>query len=163
MPNTNLRTNIVNAATGAISDANIVHGEINRLSRDTGWCDVTDRLRNGWTAASVRIRRVDYTTILAISELDSTNASSNVFLDANGGEDTGSNISSYFLPDLSGAFRCPIIASPTTGFGLQIHGSVGSGRNVLQATFHEGVKTNASRFYVQIPTFRAWPSFPQAS
>lgn len=60
MPNLNLPESIVDGQTGRISDVTDLYTEINKMSRDTGSCDLTGLLANGATAGSARIRRRGY-------------------------------------------------------------------------------------------------------
>lgn len=59
MPNTTLPENITPGTTATFEvDVEAAWKELNRLSYDTGWRDVTSLLQNGWTATVVRVRRV---------------------------------------------------------------------------------------------------------
>ena len=98
MPNTTLPTSGINDGdNNHIPHHEIVHAEINRMSRDTGLIDVTSNLVNGWTANYVGIRRVDDTVTLYVDGLDGTSATSTIFL--NVGSGGSSVLSSGFMPD----------------------------------------------------------------
>ena len=80
MPNTSLSTNIQPGGGTIISDANTVHAEINRLSRDTGSNSVQSRVVNGWTAAGIAIRRQDDSTTITVINLNGSSSTDATFL-----------------------------------------------------------------------------------
>lgn len=80
MANTALDTNVQVGGGSIISDANIVHAEVNELSRSTGLRDVTSLLTNGWTATGVRIERVRDLVYFYWRGLDGSASTSRIFL-----------------------------------------------------------------------------------
>ena len=153
MPNTDLRTNLQNGDTGLLSDANTVHGEINRMSRDTGWRDLSGLLANGWVASDARIRRYDDRVTVQLTGLDSSGSTNATIFSFGANEST--SVSSNFGPDISGGWRLPIFESSVGR--VQFYGNNTSG---LNAVFFEGT-TLGTGFTLQITwnTYRAWPNF----
>lgn len=100
MPNTTLPENVSPGNTGHIGQTNIVHSEVNRMSRDTGYRDLRDALVNGWTVDEdgfFLVRRVDDTTTIYFEGLRGAAASNAILLTAGSG-----NLSSGFFPDFTG-------------------------------------------------------------
>lgn len=154
MPNTALRTNIGTGATGLIADANVVHGEINRLSRDTGWRNVLPLFINGWTATAARIRRVDHSVIFEVTGLDSSASTSNAVIAFGSNEAT--ELSSRFAPDI-GRIRTPVFESASQNFQVHIYLNPETG---LNASFSEGTLAHAAYpLQVSWHTFLDWPTF----
>lgn len=79
MPNTALPT-IAPGSTGRIAQQNVVHAEINELSRATGLRDITALLANDWKATAVYIEITRQEVTLHWRGLDGTAATSNAFL-----------------------------------------------------------------------------------
>lgn len=77
---TSLPTNVTAGTPDLPGMLNESHAALNLLSRDTGWCDATSFVRNGWTASAVHIRRTNEAAHLLIRGLDRSNATSNSFL-----------------------------------------------------------------------------------
>lgn len=77
---TSLPTNVTAGTPDLPGMLNESHAALNELSRDTGWCDATSFLRNGWTANAVHIRRTSEAAYLVIRGLDKSAATSNSFL-----------------------------------------------------------------------------------
>lgn len=80
MPNTALPTNVAPGTTGRIAQTNVVHAEVNELSRATGLRDITSLLVNGWTATSVYIEITRDWVHFYWRGLDGSAATSNAFL-----------------------------------------------------------------------------------
>lgn len=81
MPNLNLPTNITPGVTSTFEpDVEAAWSELNELSRDTGLRDVTSLLLNGWTARSVRVRRVRNYVDVEVFDLNGTAATSATML-----------------------------------------------------------------------------------
>lgn len=151
MPNTSLPTVQV-GTTGRIAQTNIVHEEINRLSRDTGWRDVSGLIRSSWTVAAARIRRVDYQVVLEVTGLDSSTSTGALLLSF--GANSASDLSSNFAPE-GGAFRLPTFESASGR--VQFYGNESSGLNVA---FLDGTSLGtAFKLQVAWATFKGWPNF----
>ena len=138
MPNTTLPTSITpNVTTGISDDLEVVNVEINRMSRDTGWCDVLGFLKNGWTATTAKIRRQDDTVAFEVSGLNGTAATSPVLFTF--GADESDDISSNFAVD--GPFRTPMFGSTSGGFTLHFYGNPSSG---LSVSWNDGEPARAA-------------------
>ena len=74
MSNTNLPVGLNTGNTGHIQNHNILHEEVNRLSRDTGVRDIRHLLINGWTADKFTIQRVNDVVYVCIRGLKGTDA-----------------------------------------------------------------------------------------
>lgn len=75
MPNLNLPTNITPGVTGTFeTDVEAAWAELNRMTRDTGWRDVTSLLTNGWKATKVLLRRIDDRVFWELETLDGSTA-----------------------------------------------------------------------------------------
>ncbi|MGO2110143.1 MAG: hypothetical protein ACTH31_00855 [Pseudoclavibacter sp.] len=162
MPNTTLPTNRGPGSPGIISDSNIVHAEINRLSRDTGWRNVTSLIRNGASATSARIRRQDNLVIFEVHNLSVAGVSGV----ADGvpvqlllaGEEGASDISSNFLPGYP--LRGPVMKSLASGLEMQLHVEVLSGgAQYISATFYQGRSTGNPRIQLTYYCDKPWPTF----
>lgn len=152
MPNTSLPTVQV-GTTGRIEQTNIVHEEINRMSRDTGWRNVRGLLANGWSASDARIRRYDDRVTVQFTGLDASESSEATIIRLGSNEAT--QLSSNFGPDINGGWRLPIFESSSGR--VQFYGNNSSG---LNAVFFEGT-TLGLGFTLQVTwnTYRAWPNF----
>lgn len=152
MPNTSLPTVQV-GTTGRIAQTNIVHEEINRMSRDTGWRNIVGLLANGWSASDARIRRYDDRVTVQLTGLDSSSSTGATIVPI--GADESTELSANFGPDISGGWRLPIFESSSGR--VQFYGSNSSG---LNAVFFEGT-TLGTGFTLQVTwnTYRAWPTF----
>lgn len=81
MANTALPTNIQAGSTGRIAQTNILHEEVNDLSRNTGPRLVqAGAIVNGWKASSVLVQRIQDLVYVTVSGLDGTNATDDRFL-----------------------------------------------------------------------------------
>lgn len=82
MANSNLPTTLTpNSSTGHTNNHQVLHTEVNELSRATGVRDVTSFLLNGWTADYIRIERIRDRVYLYFKGLNGTNATSSRWLD----------------------------------------------------------------------------------
>lgn len=163
MPNTTLPTNLAPGSPGLISNANTVHSEMNRLSRDTGWRNVTSLLRNGASATTARIRRQDNLVIFEVRDLDVSAVSgvsdgTPVQLLKGGGQGT-SDISSNFLNDYP--IRGPIMKSVGSGFEMQLQTDfiASSDTYGISATFYTGRSTGSARLQLMYYCDKPWPTF----
>lgn len=163
MPNTTLPTSLAPGSPGLISNANIVHAEMNRLSRDTGWRNVTSLLRNGASATTARIRRQDNLVIFEVRNLDisavpGVSDGSPVELLKGGGEGS-SDISSNFLNDYP--IRGPIMKSVGSGFEMQLQTDFIASQDVysISATFYTGRSTATARLQLMFYCDKPWPTF----
>lgn len=153
MPNTSLPTSITpNVTTGIAADLEVVNAEMNRMSRDTGWCNIAGLLKNGWGASVARIRRYDERVVVEFAGLDAA-AMTNALIFSFGANES-SDVSSNFAPE-GGAYRLPPFEA--TSGRVQFYGNGGSGLNAL---FFEGT-TLGSGFTLQLTwsTFKGWPNF----
>lgn len=104
MPNTSLPLGLNSGSTGHITHANIIHEEMNRLTRETGRRNVESLLVNGWkidrssvASSGIHIERVNMDVYLHIRGLDGRNATHQNFLDWSSTDD-GTGISNNFFP-----------------------------------------------------------------
>lgn len=82
MPNLNLPTDIVWDSTDTMDvDIEAAWAELNELSRNTGLRDITSMLLNGWTASTVRLRRIRNETIWEFFNLNGSAATSTTIID----------------------------------------------------------------------------------
>lgn len=163
MPNTTLPTNLAPGSPGLISNPNIVHAEINRLSRDTGWQNVRPLLRNGATAAVARIRRQDNLVTFEVLDLNVSAVpgvadGSPVELLTGGTEGT-SDISSNFLNAYP--VRGNVFKSVGSGFELQLQTNYNAATEAhsISATFYTGRSTGTARLQLMFYCDKPWPTF----
>lgn len=169
MANTSLPTNLSPGTTGHIGHTNTVHGELNRLSQDTGWRNVTSFLANGWAVGSggfVRIRREVDTVSVQVRHLQGSGSSDLIFLPLGS---TESEVSSNFGPAIGEQFISPDYRDPSTPGGQpwQIWTRVfaGAENNGFRCgrTTSSGVEapatTGSSVIEWSYHTTRPWPSF----
>lgn len=155
MPNTTLPTPPTPGGGSIISDLGSAYEEINRMSRDTGWRNLTSLLVGGWVADSVHIRRIDSLVILEITNLDPTAMTSGAFLKFSASS-ASNRVDSRFLP-AGDRFRTPRFESTNAAWGVTLYqtaldlnvqfddrGSEPTGQHTLQISWH---------------TFRGWPVF----
>ena len=127
MANSTLLEDVKAAANGLLAMLSTSNKEVNELSRDTGWCEVTSQLINGWTADYVRIRRIRGRVFLKhrnLSGLNATNARMlNFSLTAGKGVGTGfSPVDVFESPLLRVGNEYPVTARMTASLsgGLQM-------------------------------------------
>lgn len=161
MSNTTLPTGLNSGSTGHITHANIIHAEMNELSRGTGRRMATGLLANGWTyrtqtdtSRGVHIERIRDMIHVYISGLDGTNATSPVFLPFG---DTSDKVSTTFMP-YGGYYQSSIQSDNIGG-----QWSLRSGVPGLEI-FTEGI--NDYKHYLggfwrvfSYPTRQGWPTF----
>lgn len=159
MPNTTLPESIQPGQIGNIADREVAHQEINRMSRTTGWRDISGYLTNGWTADAARIRRDDDWVTLELTNLDGSAASSPTAAVFRFGADESSNVSSQFTPDAPAFIRLPVFESVAAG--MRVHFYVTSGNGAFLASFSDGDRTGGVALHVTWRVFRpdGWPSF----
>lgn len=80
MANTNLPESVSPAPSGHLGFHDILHAEVNELSRNTGLRDIKPLLVNGWTADALYIERVRDLVHLWFKKLDGSAATSATFL-----------------------------------------------------------------------------------
>lgn len=158
MSNTTLPETIQSGQTGNIADREVVHQEVNRMSRSTGWRDISGYLTNGWAADVARIRRDDDWVTLELSNLDgagATTLSAAVFRFSGDPAD----VSSQFTPDAPFSIRTPTFES--TAAGMRVGFYLLSGNGGFFASFAEGNRTGSVALQITWRVFRpdGWPSF----
>lgn len=87
MANTSLPESISGGQGGHLGHSQIVHTELNRMTRDSGSVDITSLLRNGWTSDRVLYRRRDQLVEFKFQGLNGMSATSTTvlsFSDSNG-------------------------------------------------------------------------------
>lgn len=107
------------STTGLASNSETVHAFVNAASRDTGRRNVASLLINGWTAATVQLRRADDRCYLYIAGLNGSAATNSRFMEVPAGfqppivietqmqrNSSGSNVQGITV-SLSGGFTIP--------------------------------------------------------
>lgn len=152
MPNTTLPTNVTTGTTGRIAQTNIVHDELNRMTRDTGWRNLLPVFRNGWTASRARIRRYDERVKLHIEDLDGTAATGPEIVRF------GADLSTNFAPEVlnpAAAWRLPTIQSLTDNWEVVMFGTASYiGARTVPTTG----RAYSGLLMYEWSTFKAWPT-----
>ena len=163
MPNTSLSTTVTGTTTGHAGMHNIVHAEINRLSRDTFLCDAAGLLANGWTLDAggfVYLRRVNDEVTLYIRGLNGSAATSNIFL--KGGTSEPGVVSRDFRPSVDAGNSIPTVgplfrASPSgTPWFLFYDAGWRAGRDGAAATPPAGIGSSVVQWTYK--TGMTWPT-----
>lgn len=156
MPNTTLPTDVTAGTGGHVDMHQVTNRELNRISRDTGWRDISGFITSGWTVDAARIRRVDDLVVLELSNLDSAGAESTGAPVFRFGADAATQVSSQFTPD-GGSIRLPSYES--TGAGVRVGFYLGSA--AFYASFAQGTATGTTALQITWRVFRpdGWPTF----
>ena len=152
MPNTSLPVPPPPGAGNIMTDIATAWGEINRMSRDTGWRDITSSLRSGWTADLVRIRRVDYHVVCEITNLSLSGSTAATMIQFG----TGTAPSMNFLPE-GDRFRIGNFASANAGWEVGFYGVSGT---LSGSVFVDGgnASTGLHKLLLAWDTWRPWPT-----
>ena len=153
MPNSTLPETVVEAASGNLAMLSTINKEVNELSRDTGWRDVTSELINGWTADYFKMRRIRGRTFIKHKNLSGLNATSarmmNFTPTAGKGVGTGFSPGDVFeSPQLRIGNEYPLAARMTASLsgGIQM------------ATGLAALGTSAAREWGWDSATASWPS-----
>lgn len=162
MSNTDLPIGLNTGNIEHIHHHNIIHEELNRITRDTGWRDASGHLINGWklgaTNSWIRIRRINDFVYFSVRSLDGSDATSDVFMTH--GSDDGQNISNRFMPPAWSYRSAPQVDDNGDIWTLQIQ----SAGMRIPASFG-GYKRNLgayARYFIwpgYSDSFSDWPSF----
>lgn len=155
MPNTSLPTNVTAGTTNHTADHNVIAAEINRLSRDTGWRDVSSFLKDGWAlnaGGKAQVRRQDNQVTWRLVQINGLAATSQNFFAMN----ASAEISNGFGPDfplVSPMFRpAPEDTSPFWFY-------VTSSQFAIRTSGTSVTQLGISVIEVSYKTDRAWPTF----
>lgn len=149
--NTSLPTNVTAGTPDLPGMLNESHAAVNVLSRDTGEHDITPYLQNGWTAASLTIRRENGMGIISADDLDSSAATSAIVFPFVA---SAPGVSPTFVGGGTSK-RSPVFRTATGGEFYFVLTS-----NTFRCFFQEGLTATGS-YQVDwvIPYTGAWPGF----
>lgn len=121
MPNLNLPTNISPGVTATFEvDVEAAWAELNRLSKDTGWRNITSLLINGWTATHIMVRRTIDRVYWEFRNLNGSAATSATFLDLTGLDAFKPPFTAYETPEIRGTSGSGFIRCATGGLSATV-------------------------------------------
>lgn len=161
MSNTNLPVGLNSGSIGHIGHANILHAEVNELSRDTGRRNATGFLVNGWThraqsdtSRGVHLERIRDMVYVYISGLDGTNSTSDEFISFG---KTSDKITEDFMP--YGGFYQSEFHSDLAGGQWAIRAGI-TGLSILVEGNNDRQHYLGGYWRVfSYPTRQPWPTF----
>lgn len=123
-----LPTNVTPNTPGHATLHNEANAEINLLSRDTGWRDVSSLLTNGFTVSTLlRIRRKDDRVQLLIRGLSGVSATNTVFMACPKGFEPVTDIEDGPFRSSLDAYTEKLFVAGATGFRMNATGKALAG------------------------------------
>lgn len=157
MANTNLPEALSGSSTGHIGHTNVVHSEINLMTRDTGSVDITAALRNGWTSQRVTYNRRDQEVYLRFEGLSGTSATSTTVLEFSGIVPPAIAPHSNDLPMNTGLYLNNVARDDPAFFTFQDGASPFLQCRLASNGAASGVVSlGGSTFYIRYRTGRGW-------